>query len=159
MVEIAAIGDLAHELEFLYEGLSTGVLQPTEPLFALLQRSHDRLAQMLDAARAGESMPPADRLIDAIKNFSHPAVPEAPAPIAPPATSKAEPLAPPSDAGTDMVKVSAELLDDLVNLAGETSIFRGRIEQQVNDAHIALNEMETTIERMRDQLRLSLIHI
>ena len=52
-----------------------------------------------------------------------------------------------------MVKVSAELLDDLVNLAGETSIFRGRIEQQVNDAHIALNEMETTIERMRDQLR------
>jgi chemosensory pili system protein ChpA (sensor histidine kinase/response regulator) len=52
-----------------------------------------------------------------------------------------------------MVKVSAELLDDLVNLAGETSIFRGRIEQQVSDAQIALNEMETTIERMRDQLR------
>ncbi|MNB85893.1 Chemotaxis protein CheA [compost metagenome] len=153
MVEIAAIGDLAHELEFLYEGLSTGVLQPTAPLFALLQRSHDRLAQMLDAARAGEPMPPADRLIDAIKNFSHPAVPEAPTPVASPATPKAEPLAPPSDAGADMVKVSAELLDDLVNLAGETSIFRGRIEQQVNDAHIALNEMETTIERMRDQLR------
>ncbi|MFL9000524.1 Hpt domain-containing protein [Pseudomonas azerbaijanorientalis] len=153
MVEIAAIGDLAHELEFLYEGLSTGVLQPTAPLFALLQRSHDRLAQMLDAARAGEPMPPADRLIDAIKNFSHPAVAEAPAPVASPATHKAEPLAPPSDAGADMVKVSAELLDDLVNLAGETSIFRGRIEQQVNDAHIALSEMETTIERMRDQLR------
>ncbi|EJM70517.1 chemotaxis protein histidine kinase-like protein, partial [Pseudomonas sp. GM49] len=92
MVEIAAIGDLAHELEFLYEGLSTGVLQPTEPLFALLQRSHDRLAQMLDAARAGEPMPPADRLIDAIKNFSHPVVPEAPAPVAPLATPKAEPL-------------------------------------------------------------------
>lgn len=52
-----------------------------------------------------------------------------------------------------MVKVSAELLDDLVNLAGETSIFRGRIEQQVNDARIALSEMETTIERIRDQLR------
>jgi chemosensory pili system protein ChpA (sensor histidine kinase/response regulator) len=153
MVEIAAIGDLAHELEFLYEGLSTGVLQPTEPLFALLQRSHDRLAQMLDAARAGEPMPPADRLIDAIKNFSHPAVPEAPAPVAPPTTPKTEPAAAPSDAGADMVKVSAELLDDLVNLAGETSIFRGRIEQHVNDAHIALNEMETTIERMRDQLR------
>ncbi|WPN29822.1 Hpt domain-containing protein [Pseudomonas sp. P5_109] len=153
MVEIAAIGDLAHELEFLYEGLSTGMLQPTAPLFALLQRSHDRLAQMLDAARAGEPMPPADRLIDAIKNFSHPAVPEASTPVAPSTTPKAEPLASPSDAGADMVKVSAELLDDLVNLAGETSILRGRIEQQVNDAHIALSEMETTIERMRDQLR------
>jgi chemosensory pili system protein ChpA (sensor histidine kinase/response regulator) len=29
---------------------------------------------MLDATRAGEPLPPADRLIDAIKNFSHPAL-------------------------------------------------------------------------------------
>ncbi|WP_339522407.1 Hpt domain-containing protein [Pseudomonas sp. EL_65y_Pfl2_R96] len=152
MVEIAPIGDLAHELEFLYEGLSAGVLQPTAELFSLLQRSHDRLAQMLDAVRAGQPLPPADRLIDAIKNFSHPAVLEAPAPVVMPTTPKAEPAAPQSE-GTDTVKVSAELLDDLVNLAGETSIFRGRIEQQVNDARVALSEMETTIERMRDQLR------
>ncbi|WP_419708164.1 Hpt domain-containing protein [Pseudomonas sp. NFX224] len=153
MVEITPIGDLAHELEFLYEGLSAGALKPTGALFELLQRSHDRLAQMLDAARAGEPLPPADRLIDAIKNFSHPAVPEAPPPIV--LSAAAKPEAPPlqADAGADMVKVSAELLDDLVNLAGETSIFRGRIEQQVSDAQVALNEMETTIERIRDQLR------
>ena len=151
MVEIGPIGDLAHELEFLYEGLSAGSLKPTAALFGLLQSSHDRLAQMLDATRAGQPLPPADRLIDAIRNFSHPQVLEAP--VAAPVAPKAEPLAPQVDAGADMVKVSAELLDDLVNLAGETSIFRGRIEQQVNDARVALNEMETTIERMRDQLR------
>ncbi|KGS10842.1 hypothetical protein OA77_30340, partial [Pseudomonas coronafaciens] len=40
-----------------------------------------------------------------------------------------------------------------VNLAGETSIFRGRIEQQILDSQITLVELETTIERMRDQLR------
>ncbi|KQV23452.1 histidine kinase [Pseudomonas sp. Root329] len=153
MVEIAPIGDLAHELEFLYEGLSAGVLQPTAALFGLLQSSHDRLAQMLDATRAGQPLPPADQLIDAIKNFSHPAVPETPAPAVACATPKVETPAPQPDAGADMVKVSAELLDDLVNLAGETSIFRGRIEQQVNDARVTLSEMETTIERMRDQLR------
>jgi chemosensory pili system protein ChpA (sensor histidine kinase/response regulator) len=151
MVEIAPIGDLAHELEFLYEGLSAGVLQPTPALFALLQSSHDRLAQMLDATRAGQPLPPADRLIDAIKNFSHPAGLDTP--VVAPAMPKAEIGSPLSEAGADMVKVSAELLDDLVNLAGETSIFRGRVEQQVNDARVALNEMETTIERMRDQLR------
>ncbi|KNH45556.1 Hpt domain-containing protein [Pseudomonas lini] len=150
MVEIAPIGDLAHELEFLYEGLSAGVLQPTAELFSLLQRSHDRLAQMLDATRAGQPLPPADRLIDAIKNFSHPAVSETSLTL--PAVPKAESATPQTE-GTDTVKVSAELLDDLVNLAGETSIFRGRIEQQVNDARVALSEMETTIERMRDQLR------
>merc|ERR1712000_299493 len=31
----------------------------------------------------------------------------------------------------ELVKVSADLLDNLVNLAGETSIGRGRLEQQV----------------------------
>ncbi|WP_283189328.1 Hpt domain-containing protein [Pseudomonas sp. PMCC200344] len=153
MVEIAPIGDLAHELEFLYEGLSAGVLQPTAALFGLLQSSHDRLAQMLDATRAGQPLPPADQLIDAIKNFSHPAVPETPPSVVVSATPKVETPAAQPDAGADMVKVSAELLDDLVNLAGETSIFRGRIEQQVNDARVTLSEMETTIERMRDQLR------
>ncbi|MDR6924412.1 Hpt domain-containing protein [Pseudomonas sp. BE134] len=151
MVEIAPIGDLAHELEFLYESLSAGALQPSAALFTLVQSSHDRLAQMLDATRAGQPLPPADSLIDAIKNFSHPAVLQ-PAVVAPVAAKPETPV-PQAEAGADMVKVSAELLDDLVNLAGETSIFRGRIEQQVNDAQVTLSEMETTIERMRDQLR------
>ena len=151
MVEIGPIGDLAHELEYLYESLATGVLQPSAELFALVQRGHDRLAQMLDGVRAGQPCPPADRLINAIQNFSHPATPDTPPPL--PIPAKTEPAVPAADAGADMVKVSAELLDDLVNLAGETSIFRGRIEQQVSDAQTALNEMETTIERMRDQLR------
>ena len=161
MVEIVPIGDLAHELENLYEGLAAGLLQPTPALFSLLQSSHDRIAQMLDAVRAGQPCPLADRLIAQIQAVNHPqaretppavAAPELAPPAAPtPAPAKTEPTAP-SD-GADMVKVSAELLDDLVNLAGETSIFRGRIEQQVNDARVALGEMETTIERMRDQLR------
>ncbi|WP_222834123.1 Hpt domain-containing protein [Pseudomonas sp. SC3(2021)] len=151
MVEIGPIGDLAHELEYLYESLSTGALQPSAELFALVQRGHDRLAQMLDGVRAGQPCPPADRLISAIQNFSHPATVETPPVL--PLPAKTEPAPPAADAGADMVKVSADLLDELVNLAGETSIFRGRIEQQVSDAQTALNEMETTIERIRDQLR------
>ncbi|MBK5377265.1 Hpt domain-containing protein [Pseudomonas sp. TH43] len=151
MVEIGPIGDLAHELEYLYESLSAGTLQPSTELFALVQRGHDRLAQMLDGVRAGQPCPPADRLINAIQNFSHPATVETPPLV--PLPAKTEQAPPVAEVGADMVKVSAELLDELVNLAGETSIFRGRIEQQVNDAQIALNEMETTIERMRDQLR------
>ena len=53
----------------------------------------------------------------------------------------------------ESVKVPADLLEELVNLAGETSIFRGRIEQQVSDLGYTLGEMESTIERVRDQLR------
>ncbi|WP_217477246.1 Hpt domain-containing protein [Stutzerimonas stutzeri] len=53
----------------------------------------------------------------------------------------------------ELVKVPADLLEGLVNLAGETSIFRGRVEQQVSDVAFTLGEMEATIERVRDQLR------
>ena len=53
----------------------------------------------------------------------------------------------------ETIKVPAGLLEELVNLAGETSIFRGRIEQQVSDISQTLTDMESTIERVRDQLR------
>ena len=56
-------------------------------------------------------------------------------------------------ASQESVKVPADLLEELVNLAGETSIFRGRIEQQVSDLGYTLNDVESTIERVRDQLR------
>ena len=53
----------------------------------------------------------------------------------------------------EMVKVSAPLLESLVNLAGETSISRGRIEQQVSEFAFTLDEMESTIIRLKDQVR------
>ncbi|MGY4491155.1 Hpt domain-containing protein [Pseudomonas sp. TE3610] len=151
MVEIAPIGDLAHELEFLYENLSAGVLAPSPPLFSLLQNGHDRLAHMLDAVRLRHPVQADPVLIAAIRGFVSPvaATPQPERAVLLPE----QPVAAPERVPGDMVKVAAEVLEDLGNLAGETSIFRGRIEQQVNDAQVALNEMETTIERMREQLR------
>lgn len=58
-----------------------------------------------------------------------------------------------SSKAQEMVRVSATLLEDLVNLAGESSIVRARVEQGINDFGGALEEMETTIERLREQLR------
>ncbi len=53
----------------------------------------------------------------------------------------------------EVIKVSAELLEELVNLAGETSISRGRLEQQVVDFGGALEEIDGTILRLQEQLR------
>ncbi len=53
----------------------------------------------------------------------------------------------------EVVKVSAELLEELVNLAGETSISRGRMEQQVSDLGGSIEEMDATIHRLQEQLR------
>ena len=56
-------------------------------------------------------------------------------------------------ASQETVRVGAELLEELVNLAGESAIVRARIEQDMGDFAGALAEMETTIERLRVQLR------
>lgn len=53
----------------------------------------------------------------------------------------------------EVVKVSAELLEELVNLAGETSISRGRLEEQNSEINYAIEEMESTIQRLQEQLR------
>ena len=91
-----------------------------------------------------------------------PIVPEVPAQTQ---TAEVVPLAPetetepqvPTPARTneprEMVRVAATLLEELVNLAGENSIIRSRIEQVINDFSGSLSEMETTIERVREQLR------
>ena len=320
MAEIREIGDLAHELEFLYEGLCQGRLRASADLFGLLQACHDRLSAMLDGVRARRALPDGVALIERIRRFRanpneqlsvpnavelkvadeevdddaeaeildifveeagdlledmeaaiahwdaarddaaalgemmrvlhtlkggarlagqkrlgdmahaleqqlseaqqagapwpenlfldvqtgyegllkevellrerlgndahqtstqpEPVVAPQPAPVALdkpivavspqaqtavaapakvlPFVRKAQEAA--QDAAArrapqELVKVPAELLEGLVNLAGETSIFRGRVEQQVSDVGFTLGEMEATIERVRDQLR------
>jgi chemosensory pili system protein ChpA (sensor histidine kinase/response regulator) len=51
------------------------------------------------------------------------------------------------------VKVQSELLDDLVNYAGEINIYRSRMETQIGDYRFNLGELEQTINRLREQLR------
>ncbi len=53
----------------------------------------------------------------------------------------------------EMVKISAAVIDDLVNLAGETSITRARVEQNVNEFSQSLDEMEATVIRLQEQVR------
>lgn len=71
----------------------------------------------------------------------------------PPVSQPRPEMAQQRKAPAELVKVSADLLDDLVNLAGETSIGRGRLEEQVSDFAGTLSDMDQTLDRMRDQLR------
>ncbi len=54
---------------------------------------------------------------------------------------------------SEQVRVQSELLDDMVNHAGEISIYRTRMEQQVSDYRFNLTELDQTITRLRNQLR------
>jgi chemosensory pili system protein ChpA (sensor histidine kinase/response regulator) len=53
----------------------------------------------------------------------------------------------------EQVRIQAEVLDSLVSNAGEISIFRSRMEQQVSNYRFNLGELDATISRLRDQLR------
>jgi len=53
----------------------------------------------------------------------------------------------------ELARVAADLLDDLLNNAGEVSIFRARIEQQMTSVEFNLAELGRTVTRLREQLR------
>ncbi len=53
----------------------------------------------------------------------------------------------------EMIRVRSDLLDSLVNYAGEVSIYRSRLEQQISTFRFNLVEFDQTVSRLRDQLR------
>ncbi|KJV26686.1 Hpt domain-containing protein [Luteibacter yeojuensis] len=93
-----------------------------------------------------------------------------PEPIVPPAAPEPEPI-PVLDrvlpdllpemqeeeiqrASQEQIRVRADMLDTLVNHAGEVSIYRSRLEQQTASFRSTLTEHEQTVSRLRSQLRM-----
>lgn len=80
-------------------------------------------------------------------------------PVAREEPAKAEAAATPAAAAKaapptqELIRVQAEVLDQLVNNAGEISIYRSRLEQQVTEFRFNFSEMAQTVARLRQQLR------
>src|ERR1035438_9182129 len=53
----------------------------------------------------------------------------------------------------EMARVDADLLDTMLNNAGEVSIFRTRLDQQVSSIDFNLAELARTVTRLKEQLR------
>ncbi len=92
----------------------------------------------LDVAAQTPELPP-----DAPESTAEPQ----PAPALPPGR---EPLA---QERQEFARVDADLLDTLLNNAGEVSIFRSRLEQQVSSIEFNLAELGRTVTRLKEQLR------
>ena len=167
------LGDLSHDLEqHLTEALQQGAPWPeslfldVQSGFEGLQQELDLLRQRLSASLAGQEeaapVSEADPGANTLTPLLNPIVAASDVPSQVQArkvlpfvqrAQEAAQEAAARRAPQELVKVPAELLEGLVNLAGETSIFRGRVEQQVSDVSFTLSEMEATIDRVRDQLR------
>lgn len=157
MAGINLIGDLAHGVEALVTAYADMKKIPPREAFSTLQVAQDRLVSMVQHVREQQSLEAATGLIHELHALI-------------PATARgAVEAAVERDVATDalavedrrvssrsaqeLVRVRADLLDNLVNYAGEISIYRARLEQQVGSYRFNLAEMEQTIVRLRQQLR------
>jgi len=58
-----------------------------------------------------------------------------------------------ADQRQEFARIDAALLEDLLNAAGEISIYHSRLTQQVSSIEFNLAELEQTVIRLREQLR------
>jgi chemosensory pili system protein ChpA (sensor histidine kinase/response regulator) len=183
MAGLAPIGDLSHAMESLLDTISDNRRVMDRITVESLERGFDRLHGLVQrvARRQAIAMPAnaIARFEGLVSGDVHAPVAEAAAPVeeahaagasavaAPEAAPPPAPRPPPpprplprfddeditARAPQEMIRVRSDLLDSLVNYAGEVSIYRSRLEQQISTFRFNLVEFETTVSRLRDQLR------
>jgi chemosensory pili system protein ChpA (sensor histidine kinase/response regulator) len=98
--------------------------------------------------------PPAPPIAPSAPEPPPPAKPDTPVtPLAP--VAEPQPRAAPAAAESrqEFARIDAELLEDLLNAAGEISIYHSRLGQQISSIEFHLEELDQTVSRLRDQLR------
>ncbi|MDR3389170.1 MAG: Hpt domain-containing protein [Rudaea sp.] len=123
-----------------FEGLVSGELPVAAPMLATPSTPQPEPAVSVSAPEDGEATAPT---VPAVKSTRPP-----PRPL--PALEEEDTQ---TRAPQEMIRVRSDLLDSLVNYAGEVSIYRSRLEQQISTFRFNLVEFETTVSRLRDQLR------
>ena len=179
MAGINPIGDLGHAIESLLEAVAANRTDIDRSDVHLLERGFDRLHQLLTRTGHHRTVEMPDDLIAAFEQRTlgraevvaedapEVALESADAQVeAAIAALVATPLSAPvplESAASDedslarpqqeQVRVRADLLDRLVNHAGEVAIYRSRLEQQLGAFRGAMGELDRTNARLRDQLR------
>jgi chemosensory pili system protein ChpA (sensor histidine kinase/response regulator) len=160
------LGEIAHRMESQIEGLgaesTAAQLEPVLQRFDNLQGNFDKLREAASLPPADASPAPAVAAPTAAVQASAPdaavndaAGSAAPAPlralIAQPASTM--PLAPQRAASNQAVRVRSQLLDRLMNQAGEVMITRSRLENELRQLRGSLSDLNGNLDRLRTQLR------
>ncbi len=159
--QLPELGDQAHAMETRLTELESDC--PGEAVWQAITNDHDHLLKLVAEVRrrygeanAAPDMAPTPQLLSTAPAPAQPSEHKLQAPESRPAklhTKAKSRLAHATRNAQETIRVSAPLLDELVNLAGETSITRSRLEEQNSDFSHTLDEMAATIERLREQLR------
>jgi len=170
MAELKEISDLSHEMESMFIAVIDGRVDKNDHLIELLKDCFDLLHQQVVEAQEGQAMSDCTDLVGLLKNLRLGDNDEAGEEFNHDGTIagmdmdsedidivsdnlSAEPLPDLDRPSQDVIKVRSDLLDNLVNAAGEVSIYRARMEQQVAGLGSHLGELGQTITRLKGQLR------
>ena len=157
MAGAMALGELTHHMETRVENAMSVKVLPAA-LFEELETSWDRMGilfEQLQKPRVSEedlsamavASKPAAVAVEATE-----AAPE-PAPQGPAAAAKAVPIAERELQPKALLRVRADIVDRLVNEAGEVAIARSRIEGEMRALKAAMQELTDNVARLRAQLR------
>jgi chemosensory pili system protein ChpA (sensor histidine kinase/response regulator) len=156
---LTSLGNLSHNFESFLTVVEEQGLPFDDVFFAHVQQYQDRIVALVEQVMSGEEVAPIaeelpENLILALKPVEMMDVPEQDEAAIETSRAVAQ-TAEVSQARTaqEAVKIPAQVIEQLVNLAGETSINRGRVEEQVSEVMFSLAELDATIERMQEQLR------
>ncbi len=153
------LGEMTHRMESAIEQLGTELLQAPqlEPLLArfdALQTHFDRLRATPEQAL---SLPEAGPLPEETISLASPAALVSaagePSALLAPVVASVTPLVPLRQAFNQTVRVRSQLLDRLVNQAGEVMITRSRLEARLGQLRGSLGELTGNLDRLRHQLR------
>jgi len=170
MAELEEISDLSHELESMFIAVIDGRVDKNDDLIELLKDCFDLLHRQVVEAQEGQQMSDCSALVGLLRKLRLGEKDQADG-----ESTRDDGYADmdvdsegidivsenlPEDSlsgidrpSQDVIKVRSDLLDNLVNSAGEVSIYRARMEQQVAGLGSHLGELGQTIARLKGQLR------
>lgn len=170
MAGLDQLGDAAHALESDLEAVARDDTADTSAQAQRLEQASDIFHAQLQQARdqiggspAPVSAPPAAAPSPVIEKEVaeqvEPAVADTPQePVQRPWSADLQWEAPHDERlaaiRRETARVSVDRLDSMLNEAGEISIYRSRLDRQVSSFSSQLREVEQTISRIRDQLRM-----
>ena len=166
MAELDEISDLAHEMESMFIAVIDGRVEKNNELLDLLKNCFDQLHRQVSEAEAGQPMTNASERVEQLRELRRDSTDDSVEPVIDDDSDldsedidivsenlPDQPLAGADRSAQDVIKVRSDLLDNLVNSAGEVNIYRARMEQQVAGLGSHLSELGQTILRLKGQLR------
>ena len=166
MAELKEISDLSHEMESMFIAVIDGRVEKNDDLIELLKDCFDLLHQQVGEAQEGNPLSDSSERVSQLRELRRGDTDATADDILDEDLDvdsedidivsehlPGEPLAGLERPTQDVIKVRSDLLDNLVSSAGEVSIYRARMEQQVAGLGSYLGELGQTIARLKGQLR------